>query len=424
MNYKFSMYNILVTELNNKVIIYNSYSGATIKVDKILYLNLSNNLIDTTNEYFLPLLKNGFIVNEEVNEYQRVRHQVLFELNNALAETCNYVIAPTMNCNLNCYYCFEKGTTKCNNMSASTAEAVVKFIISNIHANCKRININWFGGEPLLCINTILKIGAELSEALPQGVEFTSRIITNGIMLDKPTCQSLIDLCHLKSAQITLDGLEGNYCLLKNGTPDNFKAVLRNIVDCADLVDVRVHFNATRKNLEDFYTLSKFLLVDKKLAGKIRIRLVRVRDYATKFKDDCFETVEFGALQKSFVSYLKSLDKTQSDESTNFVRVRPCGVRRFTDAAIDPLGNLYKCEHFLGQAEKRMGTIMDGWFYNDEYIENNFGMEYEACKKCCFYPRCGFSLCPSLFILGNKGGVCSYYDLMKYRLKNFIQEDT
>ena len=58
-----------------------------------------------------------------------------------------YIILPTTGCNARCFYCFEKGT-KPVTMTAETASKVVRYIVA--HRGDKKVELRWFGGEPLV----------------------------------------------------------------------------------------------------------------------------------------------------------------------------------------------------------------------------------------------------------------------------------
>lgn len=58
----------------------------------------------------------------------------------------NITIAPTMDCNFHCYYCFETPTKGL--ISNETIRRISKYISETKDASV--VNLTWFGGEPLL----------------------------------------------------------------------------------------------------------------------------------------------------------------------------------------------------------------------------------------------------------------------------------
>jgi len=423
--YKLSKYNIIADENKDSFLVFNNYTGAIAWVEKDIYNkfieneSFESNIIDGFNDF----IGAGFVVSKELDEYNRVKSQVRFEINNAVSESSNFVIAPTMRCNLNCFYCFEKANIlPKDDMDEEMANKVINFILKSLSKHTKHLNINWFGGEPLLKYDILIKIGKTIKESLPKHIEFSSRIITNGVLLTKERCESLVKDCNLVSAQITLDGEEKQHCKNKGASKEDYINVLQNIKDCANLLDVLVCLNSTKNNIQDMYNLSKYLLIDSNLKGKVRIRLVRVKNYTGgQFSSICFTSHDFAEENTKFFEYLQKLDPSQQNNEMAFERVRPCGVMRFTDGAIDPKGNLFKCEHMLGQESQKQGDVVNGWYYNENYMSNSMGIEDKRCSECPFYPRCGFALCIGLHPLTGKETKCNYYDYMMYRAKNYVK---
>ena len=423
--YKFSQFNFVDSVLTSDIIIFNCYSGAIIRVDldtydKIIY-NRFNELSETTIN---DLLKRGIIVSRQLDENNKIKSQIRFEINNVLSSSANYVIAPTMKCNLHCYYCFENSYKLSHDyMSHDIADKVVDFIIGSLNSNFKRLDIGWFGGEPLLCYDTLIFIGTKIQSKIAKDIEFTSRITTNGILFTEERCKELVSRCGLKAAQITMDGLVDNYCKAKCAACTDYNSVIENIVKCAYLTKISVNYNATKDNIDDFLSLSKILLCDNNLRGKIRIVLSRVKPYNRDLlHDHLFSESEFIFVKEQLINKLQEMDMSQVDVATNLKRVRPCSVMRFNDGAIDPFGNLYKCEHFLGQEQRRLGDVINGWYYNHEYMSNSMGVEDVRCSSCCFYPICGFAICHELHQLVGSEEKCAYYDVMKFRSLALIKK--
>lgn len=421
--YKLSKYNFIIEDKLGKVLVYNTFSGSLISLDKSIYLGYKDQC-DPNGPYFEELYRCGVIVANELNEYNRVKSQIDIEINNPLSKSANFVIAPTLNCNLNCFYCFEKANhLEQNEFSKNTMDAIVKFILDSITPQTKHININWFGGEPLLKYDSILYIGQKLKKSLPSTILFSSRIITNGVFLTKERCVELTNKCNLQSAQITVDGFADNYCLIKHASLSDYTNVIRNIVDCSNIIRISVCLNALKENIVDLFNITEYLLKDCCLKSRINIFLVRVKNYINgNFSDRCFSEDEFSKVYEDYIYFISQLDNTQKCLEVTLERMRPCGIMRYCDAAIDPEGYLYKCEHNLGQHALAVGDVVNGWYYNEAYVANSRGIVDSRCRECVFYPRCGFALCVALHSLSGEGLHCNYYDIMKKRATKYILE--
>lgn len=133
-------------------------------------------------------------------------------------KTVSYVIAPTLNCNLKCVYCFERQYATNSSQSVlkeETIDKIISFIVTenSNNPNLKSIRINWFGGEPLLCYDTIILFSQKLLDILNNnGIRLLTSITTNGILLDTNKLKVLAHQCNLQRVQITIDGEEQSYC--------------------------------------------------------------------------------------------------------------------------------------------------------------------------------------------------------------------
>lgn len=143
-----------------------------------------------------------------------------------------FTIAPTMDCNMCCPYCYEQ---KCDSyMSEETQNAVVDFIKVHLDAfpNAKVLNIAWYGGEPLMYKEAIYNISEKLINICDtHKVSYHAEIITNGVLLDIETAKKLSKDCRVSRAQVTVDGL-GDYHnkkrILKNGE-DSYSIIIKNL---------------------------------------------------------------------------------------------------------------------------------------------------------------------------------------------------
>ena len=160
--YKFSKYNIVIKEDESGFLIWNSFNGAIIKLEKDIFQKLVNKQFANDVEFFDELLQNGFIVKADYDEFAEVvkREQQIVNKNK---ESASFVIAPTLKCNYRCKYCFEAGKEKCAVMNTDTADKIVDYFSSLIdNTKIKNLVITWFGGEPMICYDIICYIGEKI----------------------------------------------------------------------------------------------------------------------------------------------------------------------------------------------------------------------------------------------------------------------
>lgn len=185
--YKHSIYNIVLLRNENEIIINNTLSGAIVSLPpEFLSESYPNELSEEEKNI---LLSEGIIVDNRIDEFNKVicnEHTLIWEQDHDVAIT----IAPTMLCNYRCAYCFEdlnSTTFPKTTMTQQTADSVIKSLEDRIlDLQGGKLHITWFGGEPLLAIDLIRFISAELIKCCKaNSVEYTASIITNGLFLNK-----------------------------------------------------------------------------------------------------------------------------------------------------------------------------------------------------------------------------------------------
>lgn len=167
-----------------------------------------------------------------------------------LNKRAELVIMPTEQCDFRCVYCyedFEKG-----GMSKETVQALKLFVRRRI-PELEYLNIEWFGGEPMLKQKMILDFMRYVRDSKnaenPQMV-ITSSATTNGYLLTQDRFVTLVR-AGVKSYQITLDGDKEEHDKLRKradgaGTFDVIWSNLRGMHDTREdfSVKMRLHVNS------------------------------------------------------------------------------------------------------------------------------------------------------------------------------------
>ena len=127
--YKTSKYNYFI-ENGGSVIYSNGLSNQCFSVKKIEHERLQlllNDLISfeiNYNSVFLKFLDWGFIINDDIDEIDIIRYRN----RKATIESRDYnlVINPTLECNFNCWYCYENHPK--GYMNKNTVELIKKHV--------------------------------------------------------------------------------------------------------------------------------------------------------------------------------------------------------------------------------------------------------------------------------------------------------
>ena len=255
---KESRFNITGEYDDHQVWVYNTMTTATILLDKEEYNHIFNiHSFSENKETFLQLCEMGYFLEDSFDElaYLKQLRDTVVESNSKIADI---MIAPTMDCNARCYYCFENGCHH-EKMSISTADAVVNYIINNWNRDL--FNINWFGGEPLMAPDIIDYISEKLEES---EVKFISRITTNGYYLTPQIALRAKDKWHTRKIQISIDALNEEYNRIKRFINDDcsnpFERVISNLEDALRIgLTVRVRINFNPLNREKATQLMEYL---------------------------------------------------------------------------------------------------------------------------------------------------------------------
>lgn len=120
-------------------------------------------------------------------------------------DVAELVVLPTEACNFRCTYCYEDFARGA--MSAATVNAVLRFVAARV-PGLSSFALGWFGGEPLLATDTVLRVSRAALQACAQvGADFAGRMTTNGSLLTPAVLADLV-AAGITSYQISLDGPE------------------------------------------------------------------------------------------------------------------------------------------------------------------------------------------------------------------------
>ena len=203
MKYLWSRFTMLI-ELDGNVIITNLkyFDIAMIKRDGRVHNSFVNKKMDLLKEADIQfLLNNNFLVKEEADEIYEcdfVRNRSVFS-----DSILDITILPTDACNFRCVYCYESATNR--HLSKENEESIIKFVKRNAH-KYKQIRLAWFGGEPLVRKEQVLRITKTINDMCKNnGILFSARMTTNAYELDIETFNELVKN-RVLAYQICIDG--------------------------------------------------------------------------------------------------------------------------------------------------------------------------------------------------------------------------
>jgi len=117
-------------------------------------------------------------------------------------------ILPIEDCNLDCVYCYEDHRKLRERlfppMSAKVVSGINNWIKAQYEAqNLQKVNLSWFGGEPLMAPDVI----DEISQwCIHLGINTVGDMTTNGTALNLKMLTRMVKLNHVEHFKISLDG--------------------------------------------------------------------------------------------------------------------------------------------------------------------------------------------------------------------------
>lgn len=367
-NYSESMYNISVNS-NGKRAIFNSASGAIAIIDSGIVTNLP-----TKDK--ICLVENGFLVPFATPEYDRYITKVKIS---DKGKTDFFTIIPTTVCNAQCFYCYEEDYCK-QTVDDDTIDRIINYLSQHLDDNAECV-LDWYGGEPLLCVNQINRIVSALIERGKLVDRWSSSITTNGTLLSKNIVAHLVREWHLATAHITIDGTEKEHNLRKNVALNGESAFQKTFSGIYELlsagvyVNLRIHLDHLNKDsfpdiLQELSVLFQFeklhLFPTFLFPSEYDMPENYIKDSE---KEDLFYDI--------FKSLLTSNYKADLKDMFPHPRYSGCFAAKPNTLVIAPNGSIHACVQDFNTSE-----MTDHSKYGD------FRYALENCKECAYLPIC------------------------------------
>ena len=417
---KESRFNLYFNAQDGTRLAFNSLSGGLAIVDddyKRLITSIARGEPINGLESVLSAAKYGnFIVDadkDEVLDYETKRLAQFFN-----AQAIGLTIAPTLDCNFKCVYCYE--TRRRGNMSEGTQHSIINYV-KRYNGRFNDVEVTWYGGEPLLCMPIISNLSKELINICKErAAVYHAFIITNGFLIT----QKVVDefkRCKITGAQVTIDGpreVHESRRVNRSGS-GSFDSIVSNVnLLLKNGVDVIVRINVDKSNEKDVGTLIEYL--SKELVSKkVKITFGQVSAYTESCKgieSSCFGNEEFAC---KMLDFYRLLEKCGFGESNKFpypnVKLCYCCAEHVSSFVIDPEGNLYKCWNDVGNGNLAVGNINDQSFDFANYKCGRWLLRQlpKKCKECNVLPICAGG-CPHVTNVRKKANAC---DLIRYNIE-------
>lgn len=383
-------------------------SGAVHVIDEIVYdiledegLKDKEEIIDKLKDkYKLKELSEAYdeikeLVNEEIlyskDQYEEIAHSSMDDRDYIKAICLNIIHG----CNLRCKYCFaDEGEYNGHKgvMSIETAKRAIDYVIKRSGPR-KNIEIDLFGGEPTMIMDTIKEIvqyARENQSKWNKNIRFT--MTTNATLLNDEMMEFMDE--EMGNIILSLDGRKevNDKVRIKSDGSGSYDDILPNI---KKMISKRtkgktyyVRGTFTRENT-DFYndvvamlnegfkeiSIEPVVLEDGHPLALREEDLPKIFENYDMLYEDMAKRKKEG---KAFTFYHFNID-LQGGPCV-YKRISGCGAG-FEYVAITPQGEVYPCHQFVGKEEYKLGSVYDDTF------NSNLSKEF---KKAHIYnkPKC------------------------------------
>lgn len=328
------------------------------------------------------LREGGFLIPASFDEVDS-----LVEANRAECEghtSLDLMVVPTYECNFRCTYCYIEFTR--GRMTADVEHAVVRFIKRQM-LSCTALNLTWFGGEPLLCADTVIRVSDLVSRATADTVVQTRCMIaTNGLLLTPRTAARLCD-AGAPYFHITVDGPPSHHDVLRptaNGAATQSR-IMANIVAVLGSVPaarLTMRMNATRHNVDALPTVLEQIPPALRPRVQVAVMLVRGGEPPDSWLRERVHQVMRAAIEAGYPGNNAPFPVGRSTH---------CDADKRRNFQIGPDGSLYKCTPSPSKPDVRVGSLnVDGTpRFNDRYTEWHAApIIRPECRECRFLCFC------------------------------------
>ena len=373
---KKSRYNVTVDD-GCDCVIANTMTGAVAKVTGNDWKNyLSGDLTDDFWE------ENGFVIDNKVDELDLLRNVYKAAQNNK--NVARITICPTLDCNFSCSYCYERREK--GKMSEKVQERILEKIRQLYEIGIEKINVTWYGGEPLLCKDIIFDMSKEIisiAENYVRKCDFA--IITNGSLIDKEVIDIFRDI-KMKTIQMTLDGDKDIHDKRRKyiDGSSTFDDIVNNIKILLEVgMNVNIRVNIDKDNVNGYNAIRHYF---KQYKG-VNCYPAFVTEESTQNilqREKCIKNSE----KKFFMKNFKIDYHNVHIEEVIRPEVGICMAIHKYSYVFSYDGNVYKCINDVSMPWKAIGNIMNEVVNDEEscYGQNIFNDE--NCSMCSYLPLC------------------------------------
>lgn len=370
------------------------------------------------------LVEAHFLVDDEMDELATIKADLFRD--RFSGEYLYLTIAPTLQCNFSCDYCYEEHLKI--TMSKAVEEALVRWVEGRARV-IKELHVTWYGGEPLLpgAYAVVERLSREFKKlAGERSMKYSAHLVTNGFLLDRPKMETLSQL-GVDLVQVTLDGPAEIHDKRRHlvGGKGTFCRIIDNLKETVDLAEFQLRINIDQRNAMS--ALDVVEVIEKEgLRGKIRPYLAQVISSGAtcgNIHEMCFSDEDFAQTELNI--YREAAQRRLKIARYPFrIPGAFCSAEMLNAYVVAPNGFIFKCWHEVTSDPNRaIGSLLDEQEpfqkYNEDYWLKWDALEKTECRSCHILPMCHGG-CPlqAMKHPERDRGACEHY---KYHLKPLLE---
>lgn len=391
-----SFYNLFFEENDNAYVV-NTMSGGIIQLPKNASTSLADGKVESIDRPIVDeLYAQGFIVDSGCDELKN--YLDYYEEKKNPGGQLDIQLFLAKSCNLSCPYCYQRAFNKpVNIISENKLIAFSKYIHKQIKENgFKNVNIQLFGGEPLLAKS---RLGILFSETDKLEKMFNATIsysiTTNATLFDD---NILNDLLKRKAwIQITLDGpkeIHDARRFWKNGKGSYEKIVesVKKIVEQGGANDLLMRVNIDRENISALPSVLDTL----KEIGVLQVEcgLVEFKEGENEYESQRIKGGEEVIWETEMFAFEELKKRGFNNSPVDFTMKTVCSLHRNNSFVFDTNLQAFKCDMLIENPKYAIGHISDSGemiISGDEYSKQTSRKptDFKSCSTCRFLPVCG-----------------------------------
>lgn len=373
--------------------------------DFVLYYNLVNDTLlqlpvyhnagcieclhdpnNTRSIYWSKLYEDKFIIEDDFDEMKAIQRRHWRTVNST--DALHITVISTLKCNSDCTYCYQRNLDFARaEMTDEDFDGLYTFLLE---VPQRDIHINWYGGEPLLARDKILKFCARADRDKRHTYSYS--ISTNASVYDDRFFRKM-EHYGLTNATVSMVGTGEIHNALRPSKEYDSDRVIRNIISMLRHTNVVVNLNLCRKNIENIREIFE------ELSGyrhsSLSFTFSRITSYEHR---PCAE------LELDIDTYMKHVIELANWALDHQFRVSDmscfqnfgvyCGAYAKNNYVVGPGLYLYQCDRSYDPNDA-FAKIADGTL---RYRENGIGCgnaglcldpyKVDACRTCRLLPYC------------------------------------